>query len=557
MPNPVPRTDRPAIRRLPDYLANQIAAGEVVERPASIVKELLENSLDAGAGQISVSLEQGGLRGIRVQDDGLGIPREELVLALMPHATSKIATPRDLAAIHSLGFRGEALASIGSVARLELVSRTPEAEQAWRLATRPGESPDEPQPAAHPVGTTVTVADLFHNVPARRRFLRSERTEYRHGEEVVRRIALGRFDVGFTLRHNRRTVFSLSAAADEAGRRRRIARLCGQAFAEHALHLDFNRSGLRLHGWIAPPDQARAQADLQYFYVNGRVIRDRVLNHALRQAFAAVLPEGRHPAWLLFLELDAAEVDVNVHPAKQEVRFRQTRLVHDFLVASIGEALAGDRHSAPAPAYAPAPLDWHRPATGSAPRSPAPAHPAPRVAEASPAYPSKPRIVQGMAHRQGNWLWLVHEGRPGVADLGRLIVHGLRGLDAESPAARPWLIPEAVRVGEAVVTALPAWQGAIESLGFDLGPAGPDTLLLRQTPLALEAVDVAAMLPGWLAALAAGESHREALRAHAGRHPRPDWDGSRWLALLEAEGFPPDTVRWLDEGDFRHLFESR
>ncbi|HEB67535.1 MAG TPA: DNA mismatch repair endonuclease MutL [Gammaproteobacteria bacterium] len=555
MPNPVPRTDRPAIRRLPDYLANQIAAGEVVERPASIVKELLENSLDAGASQIGVSLEQGGLRSIRVQDDGIGIPREELALALMPHATSKIATPGDLAAIHSLGFRGEALASIGSVARLELVSRTPEADQAWRLATRPGVAADEPQPAAHPVGTTVTVADLFHNVPARRRFLRSERTEYRHGEEVVRRIALGRFDVGFSLRHNRRTVFSLPAAPDEPARRRRIARLCGQAFADHALHLDFSRSGLRLHGWIAPPEQTRAQADLQYFYVNGRVIRDRVLNHALRQAFAPALPEGRHPAWLLFLELDAAEVDVNVHPAKQEVRFRQTRLVHDFLVASIGEALAGGGRPAPAPAYAPASLDWHRPATGSAPRSPA--RPAQRVAEAAPAWPSKPRSAQGMAHRQGNWLWLVHEGRPGVADLGRLIGHGLRGLDAGPPAARPWLIPEAVRVGEAVVTALPDWQAAIESLGFDLGPAGPDTLLLRQTPLALEAVDVVAMLPGWLAALAAGEPARETLADHAARHPRPDWDGPRWLALLEAEGFPPDTIRWLDEGDFRRLFESR
>ena len=558
MPNPVPRTDRPAIRRLPDYLANQIAAGEVVERPASIVKELLENSLDAGAGQIGVSLEQGGLRSIRVQDDGLGIPREELALALMPHATSKIATPGDLAAIHSLGFRGEALASIGSVARLELVSRTPEAEQAWRLATRPGEAPDEPQPAAHPLGTTVTVTDLFHNVPARRRFLRSERTEYRHGEEVVRRLALGRFDVGFSLRHNRRTVFSLPAAPDEGARRRRIARLCGQAFAEHALHLDFARSGLRLHGWIAPPEQARAQADLQYFYVNGRVIRDRVLNHALRQAFAAVLPEGRHPAWLLFLEMDTAEVDVNVHPAKQEVRFRQTRLVHDFLVSSIGEALAAGGRPAPAPAYAPAPLDWHRPATGPAPRTPAPAPAPSRIAEPARPWPPKPRVAPGMAHRQGNWLLLVHEGRPGVADLGRLIGHVLRNPGtAGPPPARPWLIPEPVRVGEAIVAALPVWQPALESLGFDLGPAGPDTLLLRQTPLALEAVDVAAMLPGWLADLAEGEPAREALLAHAGRHPRPDWDGPRWLALLEAEGFPPDTVGWLDEGDLQRLFDSR
>ncbi len=559
MPTAEPVSPRAAIRRLPDYLANQIAAGEVVERPASIVKELLENSLDAGARQITVSLEQGGMRSIRVQDDGAGIPGDELALALQPHATSKIATPADLAAIHSLGFRGEALASIGSVARLELISRVPGAEQAWRIATRPGEAPGEPQPAAHPPGTTVTVADLFHNVPARRRFLRSERTEYRHGEEVLRRIALGRFDVAFTLRHNRRTIFSLPAAADAAARRRRIARLCGQAFAERALHLDFEHGGLRLHGWIAPPAQARAQADLQYFYVNGRVIRDRVLNHALREAFAARLPAERHPAWLLFLDMDPAEVDVNVHPAKQEVRFRQTRLVHDFLVRCLEEALA-EEGSAPAPlAYAPEPLEWHTPATGPAPAAPAPDRPPARVAERQPApyAPHARPCLDTPARRVGRMLLLFHEGRAGVADLGRLVARSLAGLgEAGVPAARPWLIPEPVRLPESLVAALPEWLPEVAALGFDLGAAGPDTVLLRQTPLALEPVDVAAMLPGWLAAVAAGQPAAEALAEAAAGHPRADWDDGRWLALLEVEGFPAEAVRWLEEGDLARLFEG-
>lgn len=333
------------IALLSQRLANQIAAGEVVERPASVVKELLENSLDAGADRIEIDVEQGGGKLIRIRDNGAGIVKEDLGLALSRHATSKIANLDDLENIVSLGFRGEALASICSVSRLELISRarSTDDETAWRVEAEGQEMTTAVSPAAHPHGTTVEVRDLFFNTPARKKFLRTEKTEFDRLEEVVKRLALSRFDVAFSLRHNQRVIQHLHAANSSQEQQRRVALVCGPAFVENAIHIDIEASGLRLWGWVSLPTFSRSQADLQYFYVNGRIIRDKLVSHAVKQAYQDVLFHGRHPAFVLYLELQPALVDVNVHPTKHEVRFRDGRLVHDFLFRALHKALAGVR----------------------------------------------------------------------------------------------------------------------------------------------------------------------------------------------------------------------
>ncbi|WP_194790222.1 DNA mismatch repair endonuclease MutL [Pseudomonas sp. UFMG81] len=331
------------IQLLSPRLANQIAAGEVVERPASVAKELLENSLDSGARRIEVEVEQGGVKLLRVRDNGSGIAPDDLPLALARHATSKIRELEDLEGVLSLGFRGEALASISSVARLTLTSRTASASEAWQVETEGRDMLPRVQPAAHPVGTSVEVRDLFFNTPARRKFLKAEKTEFDHLQEVIRRLALARFDVGFHLRHNGKTIFSLHEAADEMARARRVGTICGPGFLEQALPIDVERNGLRLWGWVGLPTFSRSQADLQYFFVNGRAVRDKLVAHAVRQAYRDVLFNGRHPTFVLFLELDPTGVDVNVHPTKHEVRFREGRMVHDFLYGTLHRALADVR----------------------------------------------------------------------------------------------------------------------------------------------------------------------------------------------------------------------
>ena len=330
------------INRLNPRLANQIAAGEVVERPASVLKELLENSLDAGARRIDIDLEQGGKKLLRVRDDGGGVHKDDLALALSRHATSKIARLEDLEAIGSLGFRGEALASIGSVSRLELSSRSADAngETGWTVRAEGQQMETSLEPCQHGVGATVEVRDLFFNTPARKKFLKTERTEFVRLDEVFKRVALSRFDVQFSLRHNQRTVHDLRPAPGEAEQRRRIGLVCGPAFLENSAVVDQRAAGLSLRGWISLPAFSRSQADLQYFYVNGRIVRDKIVSHAIRQAYQDVLYHGRHPAYVLFLELDPATVDVNVHPTKHEVRFRDSRLVHGFLFRSLHRELA-------------------------------------------------------------------------------------------------------------------------------------------------------------------------------------------------------------------------
>ncbi|MGH8184412.1 MAG: DNA mismatch repair endonuclease MutL, partial [Rhodanobacteraceae bacterium] len=330
----------PSIHPLAPELVNQIAAGEVIERPASVVKELAENSLDAGARRIDIEVEQGGMRLIRVRDDGAGIAADELPLALAPHATSKIATFEDLTRVASMGFRGEALASIASVSRLTLTSRRKGDAHAARIDAAASRTP---QPAAHAVGTTIDVRDLFHAVPARRKFLRAERTEFGHIDELVRSLALARPNVEFRLLHNGKPVRMLKPALDQTAQLQRAGELLGESFAQNCLRVEHAAAGLHLTGWVGLPTASRAQADQQCFHVNGRLVRDKSVSHAVRQAYEDVLYHGRHPAFVLFLDLDPAAVDVNVHPAKREVRFRDARLVHDFMYHALHDVVAHAR----------------------------------------------------------------------------------------------------------------------------------------------------------------------------------------------------------------------
>lgn len=332
------------IKILPARLANQIAAGEVVERPASVVKELVENSLDSGATRIDIDIEKGGSKLIRVRDNGKGIVKDELALALSRHATSKIHTLDDLEAIMSLGFRGEALASISSVSRLTLTSRTATQEQAWEAYSEGREMDVQLKPSAHPIGTSVDVLDLFFNTPARRKFLRTEKTEFTHIDELLKRIALSRFDVTINLRHNGKVVRQYRSAKNQLQSEKRIAAVCGTAFVKSMLSIYLEHNGMKLHGWITSPEGARQQSDLQYCYVNGRMMKDKLINHAIRQSYQMSLKPDQFAAYVLFIELDPHQVDVNVHPAKHEVRFHQTRLVHDFIYQALTDALAQSQH---------------------------------------------------------------------------------------------------------------------------------------------------------------------------------------------------------------------
>lgn len=328
------------IQSLPTQLVNQIAAGEVVERPFSVVKELVENCFDAGADQITIDIEQGGIRLIKIRDNGCGIVKDDLPLALSRHATSKISNLHDLEHVASMGFRGEALPSISSVAKLTLISRTEGAECAWKVSADGTEKDFNPQPDPHPLGTTIDVRDLFYNTPARRKFLKTEKTEFSHIDSLIKKMALSRFDIGFTLNHNQREIINLKPAESEAEQEKRIASICGSAFIDNSVKIDFEASGLQLSGWVGLPTFSRSQQDMQFFYVNGRLIKDRLVTHAVKQAYQDVLFHGRHSVFVLYLTLDPALVDVNAHPAKLEVRFREGRLVHDFLFKALHRSLA-------------------------------------------------------------------------------------------------------------------------------------------------------------------------------------------------------------------------
>ena len=494
-----------AIARLPPEVASQLAAGEVVERPASVVKELVENSLDAGARTVAVDLEAGGARRIRVTDDGGGIRRADLALALERHATSKIASVDDLFRVASLGFRGEALASIAAVSRLALTSRAAGADSGWRVRGEGG----DPEPDRHPTGTTVDVQDLFHNVPARRRFLRAERTELQHVSDVVRRLALARPDVAFRLVHGGRTVFR---ARSEEGR---LDEVVGRGFAASAASVGAAADGLHLRGWIGAGSAPR-----QYFFLNGRGVRDRALGHAVRVALDGRFPAGRDAVSVLFLTMDPALVDVNVHPGKHEVRFRQPRAVHDFLVTAIRRALAGGfagfaarepeppayRGSGPPPGRLDPEAGSPGPATGEAP-APAPeASPAPPEG-AAPGYRPRPasrpptpgpagrRAERGGAREEpvigwiaGRYAVAAIEGRVHVIDFPRALGEAVRAACTRASDDRPMpsfplLVPGRARVAEAVLDRFEA--ESVARFGLDIRRVGPGLASLLEVPRAL------------------------------------------------------------------------
>lgn len=328
------------IHQLTPRLSNQIAAGEVIERPSSVVKELLENSIDAGATHIDIEVEQAGIKLIKVRDNASGIHKDDLALALSRHATSKISVIEDLEGISSLGFRGEALASISSVSRLQLSSSQDDSGQGWVVSVEGKDMAADISPVAHGKGTTVEMRDLFFNTPARRKFLRAEKTEFAHIDEAVKRLALSHFDIAFTLRHNQRMVFNLKAATTLLENERRLAAICGNDFIQNVFAIDLQQGGMRLSGWIGDPTYSKSQAIHQYFYVNGRMVRDKVVTHAVKQAYQDVLYQSRHPVYVLYLELDPQAVDVNVHPTKHEVRFRESRQVHDLIFRGLHRAIA-------------------------------------------------------------------------------------------------------------------------------------------------------------------------------------------------------------------------
>lgn len=531
------------IRLLPPQLADQIAAGEVVERPASVVKELLENSLDAGADQIDIDLQQGGIGLIRVRDNGGGIAKSDLALALCRHATSKILELADLDAVATLGFRGEALASIASVSRLTLTSSTGAPGDCWSVRS----DVDHPElvPAPHPRGTTVEVRELFFNTPARRRFLRTERTEYLRIEEVVRRLALSHPEVSIRLRHNDRQTQELRAATNPLATERRLAAICGQTFLEQARHLSIEHRELRLHGWIALPTFSRRQADLQYFFVNGRSVRDKLVTHAVRQAYRDLLYQQRHPAFVLFLELPPGEVDVNVHPTKHEVRFRAARDIHDFLFGTLRRSLAeitpGDvaptsaRLADPAVgASAPHPT-LHRqatmPLTAGAPRAAigeqlaiyGELHPA---ASATPSQEHDASLERhealghhesraasddaplGHALAQLKGTFILAENRSGLvlvdmhAAHERVLYERLKADYGAGPlASQPLLMPIELMVSPAEADAAEDDAAAFQALGFDVDRSGPANLRIRSIPALIRASDAEPLLRDVLADL--------------------------------------------------------
>jgi len=537
------------IQQMPNQLINQIAAGEVVERPASVVKELLENSLDAASTNIEIDIEQGGTKLIRIRDNGQGIHKDDLALALSRHATSKIRNLEDLEHIKSLGFRGEALPSIASISRMSITSRQQNAE-GYKVQGQDEQSANV-SPAAHSNGTTIEVRDLFYNVPARRKFLRTEKTEFNHLEDVVKRIALSHFDVDVTLSHNQRVIKQWRAASNQQQMEQRIAEVCGNAFVEQSQYMNFEAANLKLHGWIALPSFSRSSADMQYFFVNGRIIRDKLVTHAVRQAYQDVLYHGRHPAYVLFLELDPTLVDVNAHPTKHEVRFREGRLVHDFLFRGIHKALADVRpetaavddvnsaaftsnlhaeaampNSAPSMQTSLAGIsNYGGPAYGNG----RPSNMASQVNEQIQAYANLSRGLPqtetesaseipplGFAVAQLHGIYILSQTANGMVVVDMHAAHERityermkQDMQQGSLASQPLLVPISMSLSEKEAQLAEEQSEIFSELGFELDRNAPESIRIRQIPVILARADAEALVRDVLSdVLSYGNSER-------------------------------------------------
>ncbi len=515
------------ICQLPGHLINQIAAGEVVERPASVVKELLENSLDAGATNIALDIQAGGQKLIRIRDNGSGIPRDQLNLALSRHATSKIASLEDLESVVSLGFRGEALPSIASVARLRLTSG--QADGASQIEADNG-TLSGPVPAAHPMGTTVEVHDLFYNTPARRKFLRTERTEYGHVEKWLKRLALARPDVAFAVTHNGRATMNLAAANDQAARLDRIRKICGDGFASQAIWISSETEGIALSGWLGLPTYNRSQADMQYWFVNGRSIGDRTLSHAVRHAYRDVLFHGRFPAYILYLSIDPSTVDANAHPAKHEVRFRDGRRVHGVVAQVIESALSetqpGKQQSAPVP-HTPVSSFFHQSAmslgrpthsSSSGVRETLAAYRSMSDEPVSTAHENNANDIppMGFAIAQLGGIYVLAENAQGlvIVDMHaaheRIVYEKLKvAFDDNEMIRQPLLVPSPFSVSESEAEIAEQSAELFARIGLVVDRSGPTSLVIREIPALLSSGDVESLLRDVLSDLQqAGTSSR-------------------------------------------------
>lgn len=532
------------IRVLPEQLIHQIAAGEVIERPASVLKELIENSIDAGAKRVEVEIEDGGARLCRVRDDGSGIERDELALALSRHATSKITTIDDLERVGTLGFRGEALPSIASVSRMRLVSRSANTPVGYAVTSDNG-ALSELEPAPHAVGTTVEVRDLFFNVPARRKFLRAERTETQHIARMVERLALSRFETSFSLAAGRRSLADYPPALSQLERDKRVAQVVGDEFIANALYVEHESAGCKLTGWLCQPTYARAQPDLQHFYLNGRMLRDRLVGSAIRLGYRDVMFHGRHPAYVLFMEIDPRQVDVNAHPAKLEVRFRDGRHVHDFLFRSVERALRNTYAGASGAAPPPTDAGSLMPPTHSAPPQMWPAR-GPgqggsnhsfvgqaslglRVAEAAPPMhrfsatvpaQNEPQVTAdtpplGFALAQLHGIYILSQAPDGLILVDMHAAHERTtyermkaALDQGEIASQPLLVPISIAVSPAEAELLDEHSASLLRVGLDVARSGPAGVQVRAVPAFLAAVDIDELIRRVSADLAADGASR-------------------------------------------------